>query len=189
MSSQMGRFLIASPGLADPNFLRTVVIIAEHNEEGALGLVVNRPAPAKLSDLWESISGETLKIEAPAFVGGPVQQNAVLFLHGHADLVPSGEPIVPGVFLGTEAELLGKVLRREASREGDVGRVRVFCGYAGWGAGQLDREMRDGSWLTCPASADAVFGSRPERLWATTIGGMGGVFKFFGMTPPDPEMN
>jgi putative transcriptional regulator len=166
-----------------------VGLIAEHTPEGALGLVVNRPSPATIAELWESISGETTTFEGKAYVGGPVQQNAVLFLHGHDELAAEAEPIVPGVYLGSEAELLGKVLSREAEAAPAGARLRIFCGYSGWGAGQLDREMAEDSWLTVPASAEHVFHQDPERLWTQALKGKGGVYEFFSMMPPDPEMN
>jgi putative transcriptional regulator len=182
--------LIASPGLVDPNFVRTVVFVAEHNEEGALGLVLNRPSDLKISDLWASISGQASTSGARALVGGPVQKNAVLLLHGEADLAKEAEPIVPGVYLGGEVGLLGDLLKRESSPAAIFPlSFRVFCGYSGWGAGQLDAEMKAGGWLTSPASAEHVFHPSPEKLWNSTLGALGGVYKFFSLMPSNPEMN
>jgi putative transcriptional regulator len=193
MNSLKGSLLIAAPSLADPNFVRTVVLVAEHNEEGALGLVLNRPGSLPVRELWSNISDEPAETEARTFVGGPVQKEAVLFLHGHDDLAPGAEPIVPGVYLGGEVEVLASVLRRDADlrREGagDGALFRVFSGYSGWGAGQLDGEMKAGGWLTVPASADHVFRSPPERLWALALEAVGGAYKFYSLMPPDPEMN
>ena len=193
MKSKKGSLLIASPGLLDPNFCRSVVFIAEHNEEGAFGLVLNSRADAKVADLWSAISSEPTTSKAHAFVGGPVQKNAVLVLHGYADLGADTEPVVPGVFLGSEVELLGELLRRESVAEtespGQPARFRVFCGYSGWGKGQLDGELKAGGWLTYPASADLVFHEEPDQLWSLVLKELGGVYRFFALMPRDPENN
>ncbi len=190
MNSLKGQILIASPGLLDPNFVRTVVLIAEHNEEGALGLVLNRPAETKVAELWAALSDEPTDSESLAFVGGPVQKNAVLLLHGHADLAPGTDPIIPGVYLASEVDILGQLLARESSlKAAGGGAFRVFCGYSGWGAGQLDGEMKAGGWLTSPAAAEHVFQEAPERLWTSAMRSLGGVYEFFSMMPQNPEMN
>jgi putative transcriptional regulator len=192
MESLKGSLLIASPGLMDPNFVRTVVIVAEHNEEGALGLVLNRASGVSLSDLWKNIAEEATESDAKAFIGGPVQKNAVLLLHGHEELAGENEPIVPGVYLGSEVELLAELMKRneaELKGEGEKVRFRVFCGYSGWGAGQLDREMKAGGWLTIPASAEHIFAAPPEKLWGLAMQKVGGEYHLFGFMPPDPEMN
>jgi putative transcriptional regulator len=193
MSSLKGSLLIAAPSLVDPNFVRTVVIVAEHGAEGALGLILNRPGELPVRELWSNISDEPAETEARTFVGGPVQKGAVLFLHGHEDLAQGSEPIVPGVYLGGEVEVLASVLKRDADlRKGggvDGALFRVFSGYSGWGAGQLDGELKAGGWLTIPASAEKVFRSPPERLWGLTLEEVGGIYRFYSMMPLDPEMN
>jgi putative transcriptional regulator len=193
MESRKGSLLIAAPSLVDPDFILSVVIVAEHNAEGALGLILNRPGDLPVRELWSNISDEPAETDARTFVGGPVQKGAVLFLHGHEDLAPGAEPIVPGVYLGGEVELLSAILRRDADlrKEGneDGACFRVFSGYSGWGAGQLDGELKAGGWLTLPASAEQVFRSPPERLWALSLGALGGAYKFYSLMPPDPEMN
>jgi putative transcriptional regulator len=191
MASMKGFLLVASPGLVDPNFVRTVVFVAEHNEEGALGLILNRSNDLSVKDLWLSLSGDTASTERKTFVGGPVQKNAVLILHGHEDLAGENAPVIPGVYLGSEVEVLAELIRRDGAASGEErpGRYRVFCGYSGWGAGQLDAELRAGGWITVPATAEHVFDHPPDRLWNTTMGSAGGANSFFALMPPDPEMN
>lgn len=191
MESKKGFLLVASPGLVDPNFVRTVVFVAEHNEEGALGLILNRAGVLAVKDLWLSLSGDTAVTERKTFLGGPVQKNAVLLLHGYDDLAGENTPIVPGVYLGSEVEVLAELVRRDAPASGEArpGRYRVFCGYSGWGAGQLDAELSAGGWITVPATAEHVFDQPADRLWNTTIASTGGAHKFFALMPPDPEMN
>ena len=168
-----------------------MVFVAEHNDEGAFGLVLNRPGEVKVADLWASISQEPCEWDARTFRGGPVQENAVIFLHGCEDLAPEAEPVVPGVFLGSEVELLAKVLKRSSGEKDATGlaALRVFCGYSGWGPGQLDSEMEAGGWLKIPASAEHVFQLPPEQLWSVALKTVGGVYRFYALMPPDPEMN
>ena len=187
--SLKGTLLVAAPELVDPNFVRTVIFIAEHTPEGAFGLVLNRPGRMRVSDVWQSLSEEPCPLEACTYAGGPVQENAVTFLHGFGDLMPEGESVVPGVYLGSEADLLKRVVNRSAEPSNEAGEVRVFCGYSGWGPGQLDGEMESQSWLTVPADAEHVFSSNPEHLWSHVISSIGGAFKFYSMMPPDPELN
>lgn len=203
MKSLKGQLLIASPGLSDPNFVRTVVLVAEHDAEGAFGVILNRPGSVKVADLWSCISEEPCEADVVAFNGGPVHENAVVFLHRFVDLVPESEPVIPGVFLGSEAALLSKVLGRVADSQpagsasaaeekmaakgGDD--VRVFCGYAGWGPGQLDGEMETGGWLTLPAEPSDLFKLPPERLWNLALERLGGVYRFFSLMPTNPELN
>lgn len=196
MSSLKGKLLIAAPSLRDPNFARSVVLVAEHDEKGALGLILNRPGKLAVTDLWAAISSETsthYTSAAQAFIGGPVQENAVLLLHGQADLAPLAEPVVPGVYLASDVEVLGVLLERErqpAEEAGEPGvKFRVYCGYSGWGAGQLEGEMRAGGWVAYAAEADHVFHAAPEQLWSLVMKALGGVHEFFALMPPDPEMN
>lgn len=193
MDSLKGSLLIATPGLLDPNFSRTVVFLAEHNDEGAFGLVLNRPAKTKVAELWSAICSETSDYDAQTFIGGPVQRNAVLLLHGHPDLAGESHPVIPGVYLGGEVDLLGQLIQRHApggsEALAELPRFRVFCGYSGWGEGQLDSELRAGGWLTCPATSELVFHTPPARLWNVILEQFGGVYKFFALMPNNPDEN
>ncbi len=199
-----GSLLIAAPGLIDPNFLRTVVFIAEHNEEGALGLILNRPSEVTVGKLWTSLSedeypkcqlaeGEELEPGIPrerfAHVGGPVQENAVLLLHGHADLNPGLDPVIPGVFLASDVALLQTLLERACLRPAEGAAFRVFCGYAGWGSGQLDQELQAGGWIAAEATSDLIFRAPTDHLWNEVMDSLGGVYRFFAQFPTHPEHN
>lgn len=193
MKSLKGSLLVAGPGLLDPNFCRSVVFLAEHNTDGAFGLIINRPAELKVADIWDAIADETSTSDVCVFQGGPVQKNAVMVLHGCPELATEAEPLVPGVYLGSEVELLGELLRKDVkAREESPGArppFRVLCGYAGWGEGQLDSEMKAGGWLTYPASAELVFHDSPQDLWNVVLEAIGGVYRFFSRMPRNPEHN
>jgi len=178
MDSLKGQLLIASSGLLDPNFHRTVVLVAEHSEEGAMGLVLNRPAEVAVADAapqLESLVGP----EEPVFVGGPVEGQAVVVLaefeepHEAAALVLGDIGFMPAE---TEAE--------PATR-----RARVFAGYAGWAAGQLEAELEENAWIVEPARTDDVFAAPGEDVWSDILRRKGGQFAVLSLMPPDPSLN
>jgi len=189
VESVKGSFLIASPALADPNFNRTVVLITEHTSDGAFGLVVNRPAKQTVADLWQILTEEPCESLANAYSGGPVQPGALFVLHGCAELADD-DPVIPGLYLGGDVGLLRRLLEREREEEVPKGEFfRVFCGYAGWGEGQLDGELKSGGWLVQKASPELVFSTPPESCWQKTMARQGGAYEFFSLMPPDPELN
>ena len=146
-----GSFLVARTVLQDPNFRESVVLLLQHSEEGAFGLVVNRPA---------SIKG----LPFPVFAGGPCQAQGLLMLHGHTEWIDASElddGVAPGVYLGDAACLK---LATE-SPEGAELRYRVFAGYAGWGPGQLETELAAGAWSIVPATGAVLFEVPVEEIW------------------------
>ncbi len=149
--SLAGKFLVAKPILRDPNFVRTVVVLLAHNAEGALGLVVNRPAE------------EDEELPLPLFDGGPCSSTGLFLLHGNeAWADPEGrQEIAPGVFVGDAA-----VFERAGKAGSEVRqRVRVFRGYAGWGSGQFERELAVGDWAVMSANGEMLFDTPAADLW------------------------
>ena len=167
MQSLAGSFLIARPVLQDPSFKQTVVLLLQHNKEGAFGLVVNRP---------REVDG----LPFPVFAGGPCEFEGLLLLHGQPDwsrldaAVPDGE-IAPGIFLG-DASCLERA--SEASQSDEL-RVRVFRGYAGWGKEQLESELESGAWVVYPASGQLLFDTPTDELWPRLV----------PKTIPQPSLN
>lgn len=155
MKSLTAHFLIASGDLADPNFLRSVVLIFRHNEEGAAGVILNRRMTATVKQIWEQVSEEPCDCEAPLHMGGPVEGPLMAL---HADEALSEMPVLAGVYVSTGREMLEKLVEQNQEP------LRFFVGYAGWGSGQLERELREGSWLAAPATAEQVFGT-VDDLW------------------------
>jgi len=183
MKSVAGQFLIASPHLHDGNFLRTVVLIIDHDKDGAFGLVLTRPLNRSLREIWEMIGSPECPVNDPLFWGGPVQ-SPLIALHARADLAETR--ILSGVYLSTRKEKL-ETLVAHCSQP-----LRICSGYSGWGPGQLDGELKAGGWLVCPATAEAVF-SPYEQLWDDTMAQVGGdVLKNIlppGDGPTDPLLN
>jgi putative transcriptional regulator len=182
MDSLRGKLLLAGPTLLDPNFRRTVVLIVEHTEEGAMGLVLNRPSTATVGDAvpdldWLTESGERV------YVGGPVAPNGVIVLAEWNDpdqaavLVDDDLGFVPG-----EAPDPDQLLNA-------VRRARVFAGHAGWGPGQLEDELGEDSWIVVAALADDVFGEDPDELWRRVLQRAGGEQVLMATLPMDPSLN
>ena len=180
MDSLRGNLLIAAPGLLDPNFWRTVVLVGEHSEEGALGVVLNRTSETPVDEAVPELA-ELVDEMGDVHVGGPVQPSAVVVLADFAE-PPDPEALV--------VESVG-FLPAEVDPEslGPMRRARVYVGYAGWGPGQLDDELDEGSWIVGPAVAEDVFTDEPDNLWSTVLRRKGGPFRVLAAMPPDPTQN
>lgn len=156
MTSLKGRLLVAMPRLLDSNFARTVLLMIEHNDEGAAGLVLNRPSGRTVAEVASSAFDEDLDWDKPIHLGGPVP-GPVIVLHQLDDLADS--EVLPGLFNTVDSDKLLDVLRREPEPS------MVVANYAGWGPGQLEREMREDAWRTHPADASLVFWTGEDELW------------------------
>jgi putative transcriptional regulator len=180
MESLRGQLLIAGPGLLDPNFWRTVVLVGEHSEEGALGLVLNRSSETPVAEALPELAHLAEDIGS-VHVGGPVQPSAVVVLADFVDTDAAESLVVDSVgFLPSEVE---------PAAIGELRRARVYVGYAGWGPGQLDGELEEGSWILEPALVDDVFTADPEGLWSEVLRRKGGPFSVLAAMPPDPSLN
>jgi putative transcriptional regulator len=179
VDSLKGQLLIAGPGLLDPNFWRTVVLVGEHSEAGALGVVLNRSSDTPVHEATPELSGLASDM-GHVHVGGPVQPSAVVVLADYAD--PQDESIVVGTVGFLPAEVDPEALA-------EIRRARVFVGYAGWGPGQLDDELDEGSWIVEEATPEDVFTPDPEALWSEVLRRKGGPFGVLATMPPDPTRN
>ena len=179
MESLRGHLLLSSPSLIDPNFRKTVVLIAHHDDEGAMGLVLSRPSEIPAVDavpLLEGLPGA----EGPVFVGGPVQPQAFMVLAEFGDVADSVAPIFGQVgFMSADAE----------PETLSIQRLRLFAGYAGWAAGQLEAELEEPSWIVVPAEADDPFADDPEALWRAAVARGGGSVSLMKSMPFDPGLN
>jgi putative transcriptional regulator len=180
MDSARGQLLIAGPGLLDPNFWRTVVLIVEHSDEGALGLVLNRPSETTVGEAVSELQ-QLLDVDDPLYVGGPVQPSALIVL---------AEFDQPGDAALIAFEDVG-VLAGGAQEDPDmsVRRGRAFVGHAGWGPGQLDDELERGDWILEPAQREDAFTSVPLDLWQSVLTRKGGSYALVARMPPDPSVN
>ena len=180
MDSLRGSLLIAGPDLFDPNFRRTVILVGEHTEEGALGVVLNRPSEVTVAEIAPPLAGLTGPDEL-LFFGGPVQPEAVVVL-AEFDEPERAEMIV----LDRIGFLIGEV---DPSRTGPIARARAFVGYAGWGPGQLEAELAGSSWIVEPGRSDDVFVHHDEDLWRSAVRRKGKGFATLSLMPFDPSLN
>jgi putative transcriptional regulator len=180
MDSLGGSLLIAGPGLWDPNFRQTVILVGHHDEEGAVGVVLNRASEVEVARAAPPLAG-LVDPGDRLFVGGPVQPQAAVVV---ADFEhPERAQVVAFGSIGFLPEEL------EPEEVGELRRARVFAGYAGWGPGQLERELEEGSWLVEPARPDDVFTAEPAGLWSEVVRRKGPEYRLMATMPLDPSSN
>ena len=178
--SLRGRLLIASPALVDPNFARSVVLITEHGEEGAMGVVLNRPSQTEVAEVAPEL-GQLIDAE-PVFIGGPVQPQALVVLAEFSDPRAAAWLVVSDVgFVSaeTDSDQLGCAIRRG----------RVYAGYSGWDVGQLEAELSEDAWIVEPPLPAELFPDDPELLWQAVLARKGGQFALIARMPDDPSLN
>ena len=166
---------MATPALVDPNFRRTVVLVAEHGEAGAMGVVLNRPSQTAVAEAIPelvSLAGD----EEPVFVGGPVAVDSLLALAEVENPDDAAELVVGTVAFVQDPEVPAL-------------RGRVFVGYAGWSPGQIEAELDEESWIVVPAEPDDVFSDDPDELWSSVLRRQGGPLALLSSMPPDPSLN
>jgi putative transcriptional regulator len=179
-----GIFLIAAPSLRDPNFRQTVVLLCEHGQEGALGVVVNRPTAMTISEALPQVpiiegAGHVL------YAGGPVQTNQVMLLYRGDKFPENAHPVFDGVCLGGDMSLVERILTGTSTKES----FRAYLGYSGWGPGQLEYELKTGSWILFPADPKFVFEKDPLLVWSDLLLTLGGTYSPYADMPFDPSCN
>lgn len=182
LKPEKGRLLISEPFLPDPNFERTVVLLCEHNEEGSFGFVLNKPSALKLNEVIEDIGDH----ENPVFVGGPVQQDTLHFIHRNVQIENAVE-LADQIYWGGDFE---SILTMFDTRQISPNDIRFFLGYSGWGPGQLESELEQESWIVCDfVSNQLLFDTEPGTLWRKALDNMGGRFSVYSNYPVDPRLN
>ncbi|GGI03287.1 YqgE/AlgH family protein [Egicoccus halophilus] len=182
---QTGRLVVATPALDDPNFERAVVLVLDHDPDGALGVVLNRASDLTVDDAMLPGWRDLVASPPVVFGGGPVEPNAIVALGRATAAVPADEGLSPRldrirlVDLDTDPVLAAVELER----------VRVFAGYAGWGPGQLELEVDAGAWFTLDADPRDVFTADPQRLWQDVLRRQPGELALFSTYPDDPSLN
>lgn len=162
-ASLKGHFLVAASHLRDPNFYRSVVLILEHNQQGAMGLIINRPSEVSVETALSTkicLNGT----DGVVFSGGPVETSALMILHNSRLLGKSDEQIVPGVYLAGSQDSFDRLVHPDDDPQTTV-RFRVYCGYAGWDARQLDGELARGDWHVVAGDPDVVLDNDPYGVW------------------------
>jgi putative transcriptional regulator len=176
-----GILLISDPFLKDPNFMRTVVFLCEHRQEGSFGFVLNKRLDHQLGDLIKNAEG----IRFPVFEGGPVQKDTLHFLHQVPDFV-GGIEVTDGIYWGGDFEAVLSLLRNNQLNKSDI---RFFLGYSGWGEEQLAGELEEKSWITREASRQLVFNIETQQIWKAALADLGGEYSQMIHYPIDPQLN
>ncbi len=183
ISPQTGSLLISEPFMADPNFKRSVVLLTEHTEEGTVGYVLNQRSDFYLKDLVSDFEAENY----PVYVGGPVANDTLHFIHRCYDKMNSGTEIANGIYWGGNFETLKLLINTNQVNEKEV---IFFVGYSGWDMGQLDREMEQNSWLvTNNYNQDLLFADEEENLWKDIVIGLGPKYAHIVNFPENPLWN
>ena len=179
---ETGNILIAEPFLQGKYLSRSVIFMVEHDsDKGSVGFVLNKPMAYHTSDLVTELAG----LELPVYIGGPVEQNQLYYLHIHPE-VEDALPITEGIYWGGDFEALVKMLR-----EGKIlpGEIRFFAGYSGWEAGQLERELEENTWMIGDIKRKRFFDLPNENIWETSMSELGERYRIWANFPKDPIMN
>jgi putative transcriptional regulator len=181
--SLQGHFLVASRYLRDPNFARSVVLMIHHNEEGAMGVVINRPSEKTVREVWEMIGNDPCDLDDRIFIGGPVP-GPLLAIHTSSPFSEHG--LLPDLYASWHKDALDLIVRRRDEH------FRLYSGHAGWGSGQLEGELEAGGWLFTQATRDEVFADH-ETIWKTVTQRIGLEIMAPDLdrehVPPDPSLN
>jgi putative transcriptional regulator len=177
-----GILLIADPFLKDPNFMRTVIFLCDHQDDSSFGFVINKQIEQTLDELMDGFDGH----KVPVYYGGPVQMDTIHYLHQYPDRIPGGQLVMPDVYWGGDFSLLAEMVKKD---EIDYNKVRFFLGYSGWGSGQLTDELTEKSWLTVEATRKILFHKDPDEIWKDSLKHLGGEYEMMINFPIDPQLN
>lgn len=177
-----GNLLVAEPFMLDPNFKRSVVLMCEHGDEGSLGFIINR----KL-DVWvDELIDEFPDFPAKVYFGGPVQTDTIHYLHNVGDLLEDSREVARGVFWGGNFEKLKFLISTEVIKPENI---RFYLGYAGWSEGQLEEELKIGSWVVADMDPNYLFKTRPSKLWNQVLTHKGDKYSVIATIPDTPNWN
>jgi len=177
-----GTILISEPFLLDYFFRRSVILLAEHNEDGTFGVIVNKPIKARFNDIVKDFPEFNSKI----FLGGPVQGDSLFFIHTLGDLVENSLEIIPGVFWGGDIERIRELIKLSLIKPNQI---RFFIGYSGWSPNQLEEELERNSWVVSHVTADDLLKTTPSSLWSRSLGKLGSDYSHWNKFPDDPSDN
>ena len=178
-----GQLLLSEPFMPDENFRRTVVLVCEHNQEnGTVGLILNKPINLKLNDVVEDFPDFNAKV----FLGGPVGTDTLQFLHSLGDEIEGSVQLSEKLFWGGNFEQIKLMLWAEKIKSTQI---RFYLGYSGWEVGQLDNELKENSWIIAEATHEHIFKNPHDLLWRKVMKGMGGVYSTMAGYPENPNFN
>ena len=177
-----GKVLLAEPFLAEPYFKRSVVLVTEHNEDGSFGLIINKPIKMTFNQALPNAP----EFDTTLSLGGPVSKETLHFLHRLGDKIPGSKTVSKGLYWGGDFD---QVMGMMMDGSLDAKDIRMFVGYAGWSAGQLDSELKLNSWIIEKANASMVFRKDADELWSHILYKMGDPYRKMVNFPEDPNLN
>jgi len=177
-----GRLLISEPSLQDFYFNRSVILLADHSDKGSFGLIINKPVKVKLKEITSELPG----IDAPVFLGGPVKTDNIFYLHTKGEIVPDSLKIMEGLYWGGDIRLINDLIQNKLITSDDI---RFFIGYSGWASKQLDRELKEDSWIVSRTDASTVLSAHSANLWNDFIKKFGKDYAIWSNYPSDPLLN
>ncbi len=177
-----GRLLVAEPSiLNDTSFNRSVILLSEHNDEGSIGFIINKPSKYTLNDLIPEIESDLI-----IYHGGPVSNHPLYFVHKAPDLIPDSIKIANGIFWGGDFEKIQELLQDGILKKGDI---RFFLGYSGWSKDQLQDELETTSWIVIENNYQNIFAISHQSFWKDQLMKFGGEYKIWANAPEDPNLN
>ena len=180
--AEKGRILISEPFLSDSYFRRSVVYLTEHNEDGSLGFVLNKPLEISISEIVEDFPSSEFSIS----VGGPVSNNTVHYIHTLGPRIPDSVLVEDGIYWGGDFDILKELI---SAREVKPHELRFFLGYAGWSANQLEGEMQENAWLVGKISPRMVMQGVDSEFWTRTLERYNNKYRAWANFPEDPGLN
>lgn len=179
---QKGKVLLSEPFLLDNYFKRSLVLITEHNENGTIGFVLNKPVDVNINEVVESFP----KIKADVALGGPVSTNTLHYLHTLGDIIPNSVKVLGNIYWGGDFEVVERLI---SSGNIDKGQIRFFLGYSGWSQDQLKDELNENAWVVGDISPEEVMMPMNRHFWTKTLQRMGKKYEMWSNFPENPEMN
>ncbi|MEI6821092.1 MAG: YqgE/AlgH family protein [Bacteroidota bacterium] len=177
-----GKVLISEPFMYDYYFKRAVILLAEYNEEGAFGIVLNKLLHSKLNDIINGFP----PFDADLYVGGPVSTDKLFYIHKFGDIVPDSTEIADGIYWGGDVEVIKELIAVNKITNNDI---RFFIGYSGWTANQLEEELENNSWVVTRTNVKAVLKTKAEQVWNNIVLSLGEDYAHWVNFPVDPNLN
>ncbi|MBR4146824.1 MAG: YqgE/AlgH family protein [Bacteroidales bacterium] len=183
LEPQQGNILLSEPTMNDFHFGRSVVLLIEHNEsEGSFGIIMNKSLNVRLKEIVDVFED----FDAPVYLGGPVAENQIFFMHTLGDLIPDSCKIMDGLYWGGDTDTLNTLIAQGIANKNNV---RFFLGYSGWSAGQLTSELARNSWLVGKTNSKLLLSTPTDQMWKTFVARMGKEYEMWQRFPKNPEEN
>ena len=177
-----GRLLLSEPLMGDYYFGRSVVLLVDHNEEGSVGVILNKPVTAKLNEVIEGFP----EYNPDIYMGGPVETNKLFYIHTFGNEVTGSVEISDDIYWGGNLDVVKELMYTGRANERNI---RFFIGYSGWGASQIDSELKKNSWIVTRPGHELIFDIRPTDMWSIFMKQMGGKYRYWTKFPSDPNQN